>query len=309
MTRYGTISLAFALLASLVAPRAFGQPAAGGLEEVRVDLWPEYDRPDVLVLYKFPLDAARSLEAPVSLPIPASVGEPHAVAWRDANGSLYVAEFTRTVQGDRAMISMRLGSREGQLEFYDRLERDGSKRRYRFQWPGGVAVGSLSVRVQRPRDARDLEVEPAPSREWQGEDGLAYALVELGRQEPDAAPPAVQVGYVKDTSTLSAGDATTPALATSTAPAASAGASETTASLAVPKWGVALAGLLVALAGGWLLWSSRAGAPAAKPEASSRRQAPKTKRSQAVFCHQCGAKAEPGHNFCMSCGAKLVRPK
>lgn len=298
-----TVWVGCALVLALAVPGANAQPAAAGLEELQIDLWPEYDRPDVLVLYKFRVGEARSLDAPVPLPIPASVEAPHAVAWRDAKGALFVAEFTRTVEGDRAIVSMRLGSREGQLEFYDRLEQDGSRRSYRFQWPGGVPVDSLSVRVQRPAGATALSVVPAPARQWQGEDGLTYVLVELGSQDATSMP-VVEISYEKDSPALSAANVVTPP-ATSTSVAAVSAAPA--ASFPIPKWGIALAGLLVALAGGWLLWSSRPRRPGAPPrEREHPAETAKTKPGSAVFCHNCGTKSRPDHSYCMSCGTKLV---
>ena len=288
------------LLCALWAPTASGQTAAETLDELQIDLWPEYDRPDVLVMYKFRRGAAGNPDALVPLPIPASVGEPHAVAWRDAKGALFVAEFTRVVEGSRAMVSMRLGSPEGQLEFYAPLEREGDRRAYRFQWPGGISVKALSIRIQRPLGARDLNVQPEPSREWQGEDGLAYALVELGPQEPESTPT-VEVSYVKDSPTLSAGEAAPPPAATASPPAPSNDVS-------IPNWAVALGGLFVALAGGALLWSSRR--PSSRlAERENESEPRKASRGTAIFCHHCGAKAELDHSFCMACGTKLVKPK
>lgn len=277
----------FTILIGIQAPVARAQPVAGAIEDLQIDLWPEYDQPDVLVMYRIRLRPGRSLDLPVALPIPADAGEPHAVAWRDASGALYVSEFTRTVQGDTATISMRMGSREGQLEFYDELEVDGDRRRYRFEWPGGAPLGSLSFLVQRPAGARNLEVDPPPTREQVGQDGLSYALVELGRQDA-LSMPSIEVRYEKDTETLSAERRPAPA-ATSPPPSADAPAGEET----LPSWAFALGGGLVALAGGWLVWSLR-GLGGAEP---------------GVFCHRCGSRAQRSHRFCSACGTELVRRK
>ncbi len=212
--------LAFALLgvASTSVP-VKGQNEATALEEMKIDLWPEYDRPATLVMYRFRLKAGSDLSAPVAVPVPQGADDPHAVAWRDDKGSLLVAEFTRRVEGDRAMVLTRLGSREGQLEFYSDIEIADGERSFRFDWPGGVEVGALSFQIQRPRGASEFRVSPAPIRQWEGEDGLTYALVELGPQAASATP-SVEVRYEKDTAALSAPPvASTPPPAAPAAPA------------------------------------------------------------------------------------------
>ena len=65
------------------------------LAELEVDLWPEYDNPGVLVIYKAKLPADVSLPVNVSLKIPAAAGEPFAVAVRQMDGALLNAAFLR----------------------------------------------------------------------------------------------------------------------------------------------------------------------------------------------------------------------
>lgn len=50
------------------------------LSSVEVDLWPEYDQPAVLVIYRVVLPASVVLPADLTLRIPAAAGEP--ARWR-----------------------------------------------------------------------------------------------------------------------------------------------------------------------------------------------------------------------------------
>ena len=50
------------------------------VEQFEVILWPEYDRPNILVINKVRFTDETSLPATVSLVIPKTAGEPHAVA-------------------------------------------------------------------------------------------------------------------------------------------------------------------------------------------------------------------------------------
>jgi len=67
------------------------------IERLEVVLWPEYDRPAVLVFLRVQLAGGASLPMHVELRILAAVGEPHAVATRGIDGSLVYAEYTRQV--------------------------------------------------------------------------------------------------------------------------------------------------------------------------------------------------------------------
>lgn len=49
-------------------------------ESVQIDLWPEYDRPDMLVVYRFVLAADAQLPTELSLRIPAAAGTPNAAS-------------------------------------------------------------------------------------------------------------------------------------------------------------------------------------------------------------------------------------
>jgi hypothetical protein len=313
-TRRLEILLLANLAAALIPAPAHGQRAIPAIEEMRVDLWPEYDRPSTLVMYRFRLKAGADLSLPVEVPIPASAGEPHAVAWRNPQSSLMLADFTRRVEGDRAMVSAQMGSVDGQLELYSNIAFDGPKRTFRFRWPGGVSVGSLSFQVQQPTGATSLKITPEPARQWVGEDGFTYARVDLGRQDPGSTP-VIEVTYEKSSSALSAPDkppappveipSASPSPPTTSAAVAAPASTSSPASLP-PAWLYAIGGLLMGAGASWLVWSSRAPrSRAAGPDTSTRAAATKTR---GLYCHQCGTREDPGATFCTECGARLVKP-
>ena len=124
-----------------LVPAAQAQEISG-LAELEVDLWPEYDRPDVLVIYKAKLPANVSLPVDVTLKIPAASGEPYAVAVRQMDGALLNAAYDRQVQGDWALITITATMPEIQLEYYDpQITMEGGGRRdYTYVWPGNYAV-------------------------------------------------------------------------------------------------------------------------------------------------------------------------
>ena len=287
--------LAFALLAAVLPPAPLkGQVETSALEEMKIDLWPEYDRAATLVMYRFLLKAGADLSVPVAVPIPADVGEPHAVAWRDDKGSLFVADFTRRDEGDRATVLARLGSREGQLEFYADIEFDDRERSFGFVWPGGVDLGALSFQIQRPVGASEFRVSPAPRRRWEGEDGLLYALVELGPQAASATP-SIEVRYEKDTEALSAPIASPPPPSIPESKIESTGPT--------PAWLIGAGGVALGVLGFALIramMSARSPAPKREAPTESSGEAPKP-----IFCPQCGTKGRRSDSFCMNCGTRL----
>ncbi|HEY7698230.1 MAG TPA: zinc ribbon domain-containing protein, partial [Vicinamibacteria bacterium] len=291
--------------AVLAAAPASGQAETTSLEDLKIDLWPEYDRPSTLVMYRFRLKPGASPSDPVAVPIPSNVGDPHAVAWRDGKGSLFVAQFTRRVEKDRTMVLARLGSREGQLEFYANIDVADRKRSFRFVWPGGVEVGSLSFQVQRPKGAAGFRVLPAPNREWEGEDGLGYALVELGPQTPSSTP-SVEIGYEKESAALTAAERPPPP---PEAPRSAPAVSETREEPAspVPWWLLAAGGALLVLVGAAVLFTRRdASAPAPRREKPSE---PPADGANPIFCHECGTKCRRTDTFCMNCGTRLAEKR
>lgn len=311
------------LLLTLLPVSALAQGGAPVLESLEVDVWPEYDRPAALVMYQFRVSPTTSLDTPVPIPIPASVGEPHAVAWRDVQGKLLLADYVRRVEGDRAIIMARLGSYEGQLEFYSDIEFDEKARRFSFRWPGGVSVGSLTLDIQEPSGASGLAVVPEPARRSVGGDGLNYAHLDLGSLD-EAATPTIEVRYEKDSDRLTQRNPTSSApnasggseTAGGTGEGAAATATATGSSNAVL---FAVAGILFGAGAAWLGWSylsTRQAQPepvSAPSRASSAKGSASPSRTDsgdgdaAPFCHECGAKTRPEAAFCMECGTKLMK--
>lgn len=281
----------FLTIALLAAAPTRGQVETTELDELRIDLWPEYDRPSTLVMYRFRLKAGADLSVPVAIPVPSNVGEPHAVAWRDDKGALFVADFSRRVEGDRAMVVARLGSREGQLEFYTAIDFADRRRSFRFVWPGGIDVGSLSFQIQRPKGATEFRVVPAPTRRWGGEDGFMYALVELGSQEKPARP-SVDLEYEKGSEALSA-----PAVAP---PPPAAPAAEEEPKSPLPWWIIAAGGLVLGFLGAAVFYSRRAA------RASALERKTPGEGQKPIFCHECGTKGRRTDSFCMNCGTRLA---
>lgn len=232
------------------------------LARLEVTLWPEYDRPAVLVMLHGWLAADAALPAIVYLPMPARAGRPHAVAKRAPDGTLLVAEHTVEVEGDRARVKVMTDVPEVRLEYYVDLPSTDPKRRYVFEWPGGLDVERVTYEVMQPVGAEDFSVEPAPGTRSIDNDGLTYHLGDLGSKARDDTF-SIGISYAKTTPTLTF-LALQPQLppASQTLPAASApgGVPAATPSgrSGAETWLIVLVVLLAAALGGtWLFMSRR----------------------------------------------------
>ena len=276
------------------------QQATAGLQRLEVALWPEYDRTATLVIYRFQLDAETTLPAVVELPIPSSVGEPNAVAWQNADQSLFDAPHTIESDGEWATVWIEMEqSRTGQLEYYADLEIVDDLRSFRFDWPGGIQIEALAYEVQQPVTATDLTIGPEPDRQSPGPFGLTYHLAELGPQAAGVSW-AIELSYRKPDAILSV-----EALQPLGVPAA--GTSAAGDSSALVPWVLGGLGLTVVAGGIVYYLRSRPALPAPRRRrgAAVERTLERTLEVSAVFCHQCGSKAQVSDRFCRNCGTRL----
>ncbi|GMR09275.1 MAG: hypothetical protein BMS9Abin28_0093 [Anaerolineae bacterium] len=270
------------------------------VDHLEVALWPEYDRPAMLVIYRFELAEDTALPATVALPVPAAAGQPTAIAWLGSDGTLYDAAFTSESAGEWLIVQIEMPeARTGQIEFYSDMDFADTRRSFLFEWPDGFELGGMSYEVQEPVSATDLRVNPAPDREGPGAFGLNYLTGDLGPQ-PAEGVTAISVTYEKSTPALSVealrplGEISTPADLQS-------------GNLDLLPWLLAAAGI-VALGGGvyYLAFRQRL-APQRAPRRRRKRGTDVELEASTVYCHQCGAAAGISDVYCRQCGTQLRR--
>lgn len=276
------------------------------IAELQVALWPEYDSPSMLVIYRVRLDPATELPAIAMLPIPASVGEPLAVAMTDASDNLVNAQYTRQVSGDWGIISVTTESLQLQIEYYSPLVFEGALRRYSFTWPGLPGVENMSYEVQAPIGGEDVTISPAPESQTVRRDGLTYYAGKLG-SEAGVAGTEIDITYVKTSTAFSADLLSQPP----TRPESTQGGTPDLRQF-IPWILLTFGVILVAAGGGWYLRLRRASPAAAgrrrrrasrSPSAADRE--PAEIDASPVFCHNCGTRAAASDRFCRNCGVRL----
>ena len=283
--------------------RAQSEPV---IESMEIGLWPEYDRTEVLVIYRIILAPDVTLPAQMSLRIPRGVGAPYNLAMKDVDGLLYNLAYTSEIQGDWLKVTFTTPSADLQLEYYDPgLTKEAAQRQFEYTWNGDFTVKDLVVAVQQPVNATDMQILPDFGAGAVQEDGLTYYTKQVG--SVDAGTPfTVRFGYSKADDELSfSSQSVQPVQAASDGAAGRVNASD------ILPWILGGVGLILVLGG--LVWfvvtRNRSVAHAA---AGKRRHRPSGSQPQImqanaepVFCSKCGRKASSADLFCRACGNRL----
>jgi hypothetical protein len=292
------------LFSWVIQPRAVQAQNNLSLDYLRIEIWPEYDRPDVLIIHRMSLAADVALPAQMSVRIPRAAGAPYNLAWEDMDGMLYNLSYTSAVQGEWLRITFTTPSAFVQLEYYDpRMEREGALRSFVYEWNGDFEVNNLEVSVQQPANASDMIVYPGFDEGITQVDGFVYYSNPVGKVDAGTVFR-VNLNYTKPDDALSVGllpvqpaqplDGDTPG--------------RVTASSLLPVFLIVIGGVVLVVIVSWfLVQRSKVSQPIPnrKRHARSRAQSTFVDPSQMEYCHQCGRRAAPGDTFCRTCGARL----
>lgn len=312
----------------------FGQPglvsASQGaqaitLQSVRVQIWPEYDKPSALIIYNVTLPATVSLPASLTLRIPTRVGKPNAVAWQSTDKALYEIKYDASTAGDWIQIKFSTPAQDFRVEYYDpTLVKSGTKRNFTFRWPGDYAVDNLTLEIQQPVNASGMTFTPSVGPgQVSSSDGLTYYNLLAGK---------VNAGTTFDLSmTYNKSDDSLTSPSQYQAAKANQPVTGTTSGRVIVDqmlpWIIGGVGLLLIAAG--LFWYYRSGrvdygktsrgrtrhghrnvavsAASVSSAGSSGVGSATSAEDEIIFCTQCGKRAAPGDAFCRACGTKLAK--
>lgn len=269
--------------------------------KVIINIWPEYDRPGVLVFYQITLAPQTSLPATMTIRIPRAVKEPFNVAMKDIDGRLDNLRYTTTLDGEWVKIAFTTPVPEVQFEYYDPVILvNGDSHRYRFLWPGDYSIKSLVLNIQQPLESQNFSIEPAMGTGQINQDGLTYYESVVGEVK-SGVEFHITLEYDKTGTSLSAPSQSVAAVETITT--STAGWQTLYEVLPYVLSGL---GLFLILAGGYWYWrSGKAITTAFRKRYSMMRSREADAEPSEVFCHSCGRKAVSGDVYCRSCGTKL----
>ncbi|MFH1185239.1 MAG: zinc ribbon domain-containing protein [Chloroflexota bacterium] len=267
------------------------------LSSLQVQLWPEYDQPSMLVIYDFKLGAGTTLPVGVSIKIPADANLV-AVAVQGADGNLMNADYLESAGDDtwQSVVVQIQSPTTYRIEYYQPLTRSGDQRQFSYRWTGEYLVEDFGISVRMPPDATSVSADPA-LQTTQPAGGTPFMQNDFG---PLAAGEqfTLELNYSRSSEALTASQGNLQP----SQPLDGSTPGRVMLSNYLPYILGAL-GLLLIAGGALYFWqSSRAGTSRDKRHLSNALRA--IQRTGDVYCHQCGARAQPGDRFCRVCGTR-----
>jgi len=303
--------LVFILPAPVSATKASWQSQESeqiSLQTVGVDIWPEYDRPSVLVIMHVKVSPQVNLPTDMSIRIPASAGKPHAVAWQSPDKALFDLRYETKTAGEWTEILFNTPSPDVQIEYYDpTLQKTSDRREFTYRWSEKYPVENLALQIQQPVNASNMSFRPDIGTGQTGDFGLTYYSLPVGKVNAGTTFD-LTMSYDKPDDTLTNPQQFQPAQ--SNQPVNSSATGRVDQFL---PWGVGALGLLLIAAGSFWYWrtgrvpTTRAEStrPRHSPARSERQVSTSAGAGESSFCQQCGNKAALGDSFCRVCGTKL----
>jgi hypothetical protein len=267
------------------------------LSSLEVDLWPEYDRTEMLVIYRIVLPPD-VLPAELSFRIPKAVGKPYKVAVRAEDDNLYEVEADYQESEGWGLVTFSTTVPEVQLEYYDPgLEKQGATRRFEYRWSGDYAVDTTAIVIQQPLGASNMRFSSETVSTFNGADDLTYYGVQVGALAAGQTYD-FSMSYQKSSDTLTK----------ETLGVRPSGPIPQITILRVLPWVLMVLAVGLIVVGVWIYW--RLGRPEVsvkkrRRRSSSSSQVEESTPTEGVYCHMCGRRAGSGDQFCRACGTRL----
>jgi hypothetical protein len=265
-----------------------------------INLWPEYDKADMLVINYILLTPETPLPASLVIRLPLEAATPLVIAVGPSADQVtdQNVKFSTRNDGKWLVVSIIATGPAVQLEYYDPgLKRVGNSRSYSYEWVSDYEVKNLSLKVQQPIDATDLKTTPALVDDGIHQDQLRY-YVSKPVSVPAGKVITLELNYQKPSDALSISrlqlqpvrvDENTP------------GRVSFTNSLPYVVGGL---GVVMILGGLVYYWGA-----GRNSRRKTRRRAHSIGENKVdgveIYCPQCGERAKPGDRFCRVCGGRL----
>ncbi len=288
----------FLLMLSLVVMPTMVQAQSNVMiKELNIQLWPEYDRSEMLVMYSFTLSGDTPLPTNMQIRVPANA-EVNAVAKVSEDTMVTVPYDTPVRDGDWQVITLVIDELTSyRVEYYEAIKKENTTRNFSFLWESDYEAELLFIEFQQPPSATNLATTPKLPNANPVAEGMIYHTL-TKTDLPAGEPFALEISYDKNNDDLTV----------SSMPVEVGGEPENEASSfsvndSLPA---ILVGAGVLLIVGGFLYFFLAGRSSEKSNETRKRHSPRTASAGGnIYCHECGGRARPGDKFCRACGVKL----
>ncbi len=206
-----SLSRFFSILFILLSPfNTTAQSPAPEFKMLNVSLWPEYDRLDVLVIYRLQLNADAKLPVQLRLRLPDYLEDIHALAveqeGRLVNVDSKLVEWIRDESG--VWLTFPTSSLNVHLEYYDPviLSKQQQTRRINYAFSAPAQIETAVFEIQHPIHAEnvslELERQHEPMTTYAGRSGFQYSTITVAKLVPDENFE-VSATYQRNTGVLS----------------------------------------------------------------------------------------------------------
>lgn len=279
------------------------------ISRMEIDLWPDYDRPQMLVIYRVQISNDTQLPARISLRIPIQAVTPYKVAIRDLDGLLYNVEYTLEPQGSWKQVVLTTPSNELYIEYYDpQLVKSEDERSFAFSWICDYPIDKLVIKAQEPRNSKDFTIAPELGLgELNIYDNLIYHTGDFGALA-NGITFYSQLSYSRTSSELSASNLP---LIAATPANQNTGFSQNVSNVitqVLDNRSLVTAGTLILfgiiLMIGVSLFASSGNDPLSNylKHKKNKSGPPEEFASHIQYCPHCGKRTYPGDRYCRGCG-------
>ena len=278
------------------------------ITRMEIDLWPDYDRSQMLVIYRVQISNDTQLPVRINLRIPGTAA-PYKVAMRDLDGLLYNLAYSVEPEGTWREIVLSTSSNELYIEYYDpSIVTNEEERSYSFSWISDYPIDKLIVKAQQPRNSQEFNASPSMGvGELNIVDKLVYYTRDFGPL-PTGITFNSHISYTRTSSELSASNL--PVVA-ATPLAVNAGFNRSVSKVInqlLDNRGLAISGLLILISIVLMLVVSILSGTWSNPFQNNSMGLPGTKNSDdelsvhIQYCPHCGKRTNAGDRYCRGCG-------
>ncbi len=269
------------------------------LANLTIEVWPEYDKPLVLVQYDGEVAVKENLPRDISFFIPASA-DLAATAYLDANGDYLNIPDAPTIQdaGDGfKRVTFKLPVPHFHLEYYYNPLQGSPDKTMDFVYKAAQSAENVELGIQQPLKAENFKTDPATQVQTTDPHNFTYHIFSY---------PSLNAGQVERIHVSYTKTDPNPSIANLPKPASAPTNAESALSNSPPSLpAVLIAGSVALMAlGGFAWWSRRRNELETAPARADTSRRRKRGQGTTGFCVECGRALQADDIFCPRCGTR-----